>query len=48
MRLASLYLLFALALPAAKPDPLPSSPADLAHGQKLFRNYCGLCHGPIT
>src|SRR5579884_3687649 len=47
MRLASLFLLLVFVAPAAEPEkPLPSSPADLAQGEKLFRNHCGLCHGP--
>lgn len=27
-------------------EPLPTSAAELALGEKLFRNHCGLCHGP--
>jgi cytochrome c oxidase cbb3-type subunit III len=54
MQLASAFLLSAfslsaLAVFAADPKPtkpLPTSPADLAQGAKLFRNHCGLCHGP--
>ena len=46
MRLAFLFLVSALAAFSAEPEPLPSTPADLAQGEKLFRNHCGLCHGP--
>jgi cytochrome c oxidase cbb3-type subunit 3 len=48
MRLTSLFLLSAVAVFAddPKPVPLPDTPADLALGEKLFRNQCGLCHGP--
>src|SRR5260370_21531037 len=46
MRLPPLSLLSALAVFAVDPEPLPSTPADLAQGEKLFRNHCGLCHGP--
>lgn len=46
MRLASLVFLSTLAIFAAEPEPLPTTPADLAQGEKLFRNHCGLCHGP--
>ena len=48
MRLAYLFLFPALAVFAADPPPkpLPTSAADLAQGEKLFRNTCGLCHGP--
>jgi cytochrome c oxidase cbb3-type subunit III len=35
-----------LAVFAADFQPLPTSKADLAQGEKLFRNHCGLCHGP--
>jgi cytochrome c oxidase cbb3-type subunit III len=46
MRLASIFLMSGLAALAADPQPLPNTPADLAQGEKLFRNQCGLCHGP--
>ncbi len=47
MRLASLLFLLAIAVFAADPpQPLPSTPADLVQGERLFRNNCGLCHGP--
>src|SRR5258708_12794498 len=46
MRLTPLFPLPPLGVFAVEPDPLPSTPADLAQGEKLFRNHCGLCHGP--
>src|SRR5712675_308645 len=41
-------LLFAFAALAATETKikLPTSHADLANGEKLFKNHCALCHGP--
>src|SRR5436309_2847387 len=40
---------FAVAAVAAVTETkvkLPTSRADLASGEKLFKNHCALCHGP--
>ncbi|MBL8176385.1 MAG: c-type cytochrome [Bryobacterales bacterium] len=45
MRFAA--FLFAAGLAAQQPPaPLPTSPADLEQGGKLYRGSCGYCHGP--
>jgi putative heme-binding domain-containing protein len=48
MRLTSVFLLSAVAVFADDPKPvtLPDTLGDLAQGARLFRNQCGLCHGP--
>ena len=49
MKHALLNLLLAIAAVAAVTEPkvkLPTSRADIANGEKLFKNHCALCHGP--